>query len=86
MKHKKLPNWDELVTFYYNRYIEAGKNNTLPYLTEQWAKDVIEVYTPHFAKLEIDHIIKIFKESMPIVNRCKTEDEWKQHKNEVVAK
>lgn len=33
IKHKKLPTKDEIAVFYYNRYVEAKKYNTLPYLT-----------------------------------------------------
>ena len=36
-KHKKFPTKDEIILFYYNRYVVANKYNTLPYLTEKWA-------------------------------------------------
>ena len=77
-KHEKFPNADELITFYYNRYIEANKCKTLPFLTERWAKDVIEVYRPFFEKLDVKKIIEIFIEFMPIVYRQKAEKEDKK--------
>ncbi len=40
-KHEKLPTLEELLIFYFNRYIEAGKCGTLPYLTRRWASDVV---------------------------------------------
>ena len=33
LKYKKRPNREELAVFYYNRYVEAGKRSTLPFLT-----------------------------------------------------
>lgn len=32
-----MPTLDELILFYYNRYVQANKKNTLPFLTEKWA-------------------------------------------------
>jgi hypothetical protein len=72
-KHEKLPTVDELITFYFNRYIEAGKSTILPFLAQRWAFDVIEVYRPHFEKLEISSIIEIFNKYNPIDQRCAAE-------------
>ena len=72
-KHEKLPTVDELITFYFNRYIEAGKSSTLPFLAQRWTIDVIEVYRPHFEKLEIKSIIEIFNKYNPIDQRCAAE-------------
>jgi len=34
IKHGKLPNYDELLVFYFNRYIDSGKIKTLPFMME----------------------------------------------------
>lgn len=39
IKYEKQPNNVELILFYFNRYIEAGKVTTLPFLTASWAQD-----------------------------------------------
>lgn len=36
-KYHKMPNADELVLFYYNRYVIGGKKTTLPEFVNQWA-------------------------------------------------
>ena len=40
-----MPNRDELITFYYNRYIVSGKTKTLPFLTNQWVEELLTQYT-----------------------------------------
>jgi hypothetical protein len=45
IKYNKVPNKDELIAFYYNRYITANKVQTLPYLTEVWSNNFISEYT-----------------------------------------
>lgn len=42
MKYKKLPNKDELLIFYYNRYVMSKKKTTLPKLIEDWSVQFIE--------------------------------------------
>lgn len=37
LKYNEMPTLDELILFYYNRYVQANKKNTLPFLTEKWA-------------------------------------------------
>lgn len=37
-----MPNRDELIIFYYNRYILSDKVKTLPFLTEIWSKDFVK--------------------------------------------
>ena len=44
IKYEKLPTKDELILFYYNRYVVAGKKTTLPYKIEQWSEEVIEEF------------------------------------------
>jgi len=44
LKYKKRPTKEELAVFYYNRYVEAGKKNTLPYLTEKWIGEFLVSY------------------------------------------
>ena len=43
-KYQKLPNYDELITYYYNRQIEVKKSPTLPYFVRHGAMDLIKVY------------------------------------------
>ena len=44
LRYKWLPTPEELSVFYYNRYVEAGKVSTLPFQTEQWARQLLESY------------------------------------------
>ena len=37
-KHLKIPTKEELMIFYYNRYVIGGKKDTLPYLIERWTE------------------------------------------------
>lgn len=37
-KYEKIPNADELILFLYNRYVEAGKYTTLPFMTKKWVE------------------------------------------------
>ena len=70
-KHKKIPTKDELITFYYNRYVVANKTNTLPYLTERWASEVISDYNDAFeiSKMSVEEALKAMEKSTAIVNR-----------------
>ena len=43
-KYKKMPTKDELILFYYNRVVLAGKKGTLPYMTETWAERLVAEY------------------------------------------
>lgn len=72
-KHEKFPTFEELITFYYNRFIEAGKCKTLPYLVEKFTKDALENYKPLFENRDIKEIKKIFEEYMPILHRIEAE-------------
>lgn len=44
-KYKRIPTKDELILFYYNRYVVRSKSSTLPYLTEVWAERIVTEYT-----------------------------------------
>ncbi len=44
LKFEKLPNYAELLLFYFNRYIEAGKETTLPLLTQQWTHELLSKF------------------------------------------
>ncbi len=68
-KYEYLPNSDELIIFYYNRYVEANKCKTLPFLIEIWTKNTIEQYRPHFEKMEIKEILRILEEFRSIDKR-----------------
>ena len=36
-KYNRMPNAEELVLFYYNRYVIGKKKNTLPFQVKGWA-------------------------------------------------
>jgi hypothetical protein len=74
-KYKNFPKQDELLTFYYNRYICAGKKKTLPFHTADWAKDFIGEYRKVMEenKIDVEGAIKLLDESMPRKNREKIE-------------
>jgi hypothetical protein len=60
LKHKKRPTRDELAVFYYNRYVEASKKSTLPFLTEQWIKDILSKYDAVFpVEMSIKEVITL---------------------------
>jgi hypothetical protein len=69
VKHKKLPSRDELAIFYYNRYVEAGKISTLPFLTEQWIGQLLQKYSAAFAETTIKEVIDTLKQSRAIEQR-----------------
>ena len=73
IKYKTRPNKEELAIFYYNRYIEAGKKNTLPHLTEQWINDFLVAYEPIFEKKTIPEIVESLKAS---AKKEKVHSEW----------
>ena len=50
MKYKKRPTKDELAIFYYNRYVEGDKKNTLPFQTEKWIGELLKSYDPIFSE------------------------------------
>ena len=70
-KHGKIPTKDELIIFYYNRYVVANKKSTLPYLTERWAGEVISDYNEAFeiSKCSVKEAVEIINSSMSIVKR-----------------
>lgn len=41
VKYETIPTYEELILFFYNRYVEGSKKTTLPFLTEKWTKDLI---------------------------------------------
>ena len=43
-KYEKKPELIELIIFYYNRIIEGGKKNTLPFLTQTWSEELCEKF------------------------------------------
>lgn len=61
LKYNKQPNPQELAVFYYNRYVEAGKKTTLPYLTEQWIADFVAAYQPIFAEKSVGEAVSALK-------------------------
>jgi hypothetical protein len=70
-----MPTVDELILFYYNRYVESGKIQTLPLMVEKWAKNLIESYQPHFDTSSIKIIKKVFNEYREVEKRIKVESE-----------
>ena len=72
-KYEKLPTLDELIVFFYNRYVEAGKCKTLPFKVSVWAELLIEEYRPHFDSLSVKKVKRVFNESRTIDKRIKME-------------
>ena len=76
-KHKKIPTKDEVILFYYNRYVLADKCNTLPYLTDRWVEEICGEYNKVITetKHSVEQIIHILDKSRPIEIRKKMEVE-----------
>lgn len=76
-KYNKVPNRDELITFYYNRYIVSKKKSTLPYLIDFWANDLIQEYSKALEdyKLTVAEAIVLLDKSMPRAKRLELEKE-----------
>jgi hypothetical protein len=74
VKYEKKPEPVELLLFYYNREIEAGKVTTLPVLTEKWTLELVAAYEVCFPEgYDIKEVLKRLNESRSIVNRIKIE-------------
>lgn len=74
LKHKKIPTRSEIAVFYYNRYVEAGKRSTLPFLTEEWIDDLLSRYEAVFPEgASIKDIIASIKESRDTEKRAQIE-------------
>lgn len=77
IKYKRLPNnKEELITFYYNRYVIGGKKDTLPFLTEIWADEMVEEYTRvlEVNKITIEQALQILEQSRPRLTRVALEN------------
>jgi hypothetical protein len=69
-KYEKKPEFEELLVFYYNRYVVAEKCSTLPFLIEKWTHDVIKKYEAVFPEgYDIKSIIKKLEETRTIIKR-----------------
>lgn len=66
-KFNKMPNRDELITFYYNRYVMANKMSTLPLLIGFWADEFINQYGKVMAEHNITaaKAVELLDKSMP---------------------
>lgn len=74
MKYKKKPTSDQIAIFYYNRYVEGEKKNTLPYQTGKWVVQLLKSYEPVFSEgYDIKKIIATLKESRNIDRRVEME-------------
>ena len=70
LKYKKKPTKDELAIFYYNRYVEGDKKNTLPFQTEKWCNELLKSYEVVFQEgYDIKKIISTLKESRNLERR-----------------
>jgi hypothetical protein len=74
LKFEKLPNYAELLLFYFNRYVEAGKESTLPFLAEPWTHDLMEKFNKACEGMEIKDVIDIINSSRPIDKRIFMEE------------
>ena len=72
-KYSKRPEFIELVLFYYNRLIEAGKKTTLPFLTEIWSQELAEKFIKASEDKSVQEILALVEKSRPIETRIKME-------------
>lgn len=68
-----MPNADELVLFYYNRYVIGGKKSTLPAFVNEWAEDFVKEYSLCMEehKISVEDAIKLLEQSRPREQRLK---------------
>jgi hypothetical protein len=69
LKYEKRPNFAELLLFYNNRYVEAGKQTTLPFLSELWTNELSEEFNKASEGMEIPTIVKLIESTRPIEKR-----------------
>jgi hypothetical protein len=74
LKFEKLPNHAELLLFYFNRYVEAGKETTLPLLTHQWTQELLDKFTQACEGKAIEKVIEIINLSRPVDKRVSMEE------------
>lgn len=60
-----MPTKDELIIFYYNRYVVGDKVKTLPFLTDIWSEEFAEQYTKalHDFNLTVPAAIQLLENS-----------------------
>ena len=68
-KHERLPVYHELLIFYFNRYVEADKTTTLPYLSEQWTHELVEKFNKAAEGRTVPEIIQLLNLSRPVIKR-----------------
>jgi hypothetical protein len=61
-----MPTKDELILYYYNRYVVRNKKSTLPYLTEPWAEKLIVEYSKVMTenKITVGKALKLLDHSI----------------------
>lgn len=66
-KYNKVPTVDELIVFYYNRYVIANKKATLPLMTKKWAEEFVEDYSKALeeSKITVAEALVLLDKSMP---------------------
>lgn len=74
IKYEKLPEVIELILFYYNRYVEAGKKETLPYLTEYWTAELAGKFNKAAEGKTVQEVLKIVELTRPIDKRIQIEE------------
>ena len=70
-KYKRMPTKEQLILFYYNRYVVTNKIGTLPYLTEEWSERILSGYTKVMEqnKITVDQALKLLQASMSFQKR-----------------
>jgi hypothetical protein len=69
-KYKKIPKFEELIIFFYNRLVESGKKSTLPYLCKEWTYQLLEEYSVIYTEnWNIETILKQINEFQSIAKR-----------------
>jgi hypothetical protein len=74
LKYKQKPNLAELAVFCYNRLVESGKKNTLPFLGKEWMEYLLGQYEAAYPQdATIKDIVQILKKSRTVESRLQLE-------------
>ena len=74
-KYEKMPEYAELLVFYYNRYVEADKCTTLPFLTQSWTRELSEKFNKAAEGKSVAQVIQLLNLTRPILKREQIEAE-----------
>lgn len=74
LKFNQKPNLAELAVFVYNRLVESGKKNTLPFLAKEWMEYLLGQYEAAYPQdATVKDIVQILKKSRTVESRLQLE-------------